>query len=288
MDDELFNVLYHLANQLWPDREKRVQFSGRIIVLLYVWSAIREKPRYWVCQACNLPSRLRDYAVPSRSQFTRRFNTPQVQDMLKQLESRLRRCRRSTLLGCWLLDGKPLPVSPYTKDKDAKLGWAYDGMAHGYKLFAMTDLDGDVIDWRVGGMNESEPTMARELIKRIDRPGYVLGDSAYDSTPLHELLADRQIQLIAPRKEPGGNIGARSKHPSRLHTIDMLETFNNTFGPSMYARRGEIERTFSRLSSSSVGLDHLPGFVRRLYRVEPWVRAKIILYSVQRTKELQQ
>jgi hypothetical protein len=288
MDDELFEVLYHISCQLWPSREKRVQFSGRTIVLLYLWSVIRNKPRSWVCHRQNLPARLRDKPIPSQSQFGRRLNSTAVAALLTQMEDSVRRTRRSAMLGCWILDGKPLPVSPYTKDKDAQLGWSYSGRAHGYKLFLMVDAEGQLAAWRVGGMNGGEPTIARSLLERTDRPGYVLGDSVYDSCPLHELAAERGLQLIAPRKQPRANIGSQSRHPSRLHAIDMLETFNNTFGPSMYAMRTVIERVFSQMSSSRVGLDHLPGFIRRQRRVEPWVRAKIILYCVQKPKELRQ
>ena len=41
MDDELFESIYHIARRLWPGREPRVQYAGRLIVLLYLWSAIR-------------------------------------------------------------------------------------------------------------------------------------------------------------------------------------------------------------------------------------------------------
>jgi hypothetical protein len=288
MDDELFAVVYQTAWELWPKREKRVQFAGRTIVLMYLWSVIRGKPRQWVCDRRNLPPQLCDESVPSRSQFGRRLNSPPVQAMLAELEARVRQCPQAASMGCWLLDGKPLVVSPYSKDKAAKWGWAYDRKARGYKLFAMVDLDGNVIAWRLDSMNQAEPIVARELIEHIDRPGYILGDSIYDSGPLHEHAAQRDLQLIAPRKIPGGNIGIRARQPTRLHSIAMLETFNNTFGPAMYACRTSIERAFAMMGCSKVGLDHLPYFIRGPSRVRPWVQAKIILYSLQKPKELQQ
>jgi hypothetical protein len=288
MDDELFKLVYQIAWELWPTREKRVQFAGRTIVLMYLWSAIRSKPRQWACDRRNLPPQLRDESIPSRSQFGRRLNSPPVQAMLGVFEARVRQCPQATALGCWLLDGKPLVVSPYSKDKAAKWGWAYDRQARGYKLFAMVDLDGNVIAWRLNGMNQAEPTVARELIEHTDRPGYVLGDSAYDSGPLHEHAALRELQLIAPRRIPGGNIGIRARQPTRLHSIAMLETFTNSFGPAMYTRRTSIERAFALMGCSKVGLDHLPCFIRSPSRVRLWVQAKVILYSIQKPKDLQQ
>ncbi|HAU37221.1 MAG TPA: hypothetical protein DCX07_05840 [Phycisphaerales bacterium] len=105
---------------------------------------------------------------------------------------------------------------------------------------------------------------------------------------MHELTAARDLQLIAPRKVPGGNIGQRARQPTRLRAIAMLETFNNAFGPAMYAYRTRIERAFSRMASSRIGLDHLPPFVRTLPRVRLWIQSKIILYSLPQKQELYQ
>jgi hypothetical protein len=288
MDDELFERLYQIVLRLWPRREKKVLYSGSLVLLMYLWTVIRSKPRQWACDRRNLPWPLRKMDIPSPSQFRRRVKSPQVQAMLAELEIHLRDAPEDKMLGCWILDAKPLVVSPYSKDKSAKWGWAYDGKARGYKVFAMSDLKGNVVAWQTRPMNESEPLVARELLKHTDKPGYVIGDSIYDSGPLHELTASRQMQLIAPRKEPGGNIGIRARQPNRLHAIAMLETFNNTFGPAMYAQRTTIERAFSRMASSRVGLDHLPSFVRTPQRVRLWVQGKIILYSLRQKQELRQ
>jgi hypothetical protein len=288
MDDELFERLYQITLKLWPRREKAVQYSGRLIVLMYLWTVIRGKPRGWVCDRRNLPAALEHAAIPSSSQFRRRLKTPPVQARLTELENHLRGSPEEKMLGCWLLDAKPLVVSPYSKDKSAQWGYAYDRKARGYKVFAMSDLHGRVVAWQCRPMNEAEPTVARELLEQTDRPGYVLGDSIYDSGPLHELTARRDLQLIAPRKQPGGNIGKRARPPNRLHAIAMLETFNNTFGRSMYAQRTRIERVFSRMTSSRVGLDHLPPFVRTPTRVQLWIQGKIILYAYQNNQDLHQ
>ena len=288
MDDELFEALYQIILKLWTAREKRVQYAGRTIVLLFLWSAIRGKPRHWVCQRRNLPRRLKDHALPGRSQFGRRLNSTAVQALLRQLENHLRGLPSDSLLGCWLLDAKPLVVSPYSKDKSARWGWAYDGKARGYKLFALTDLRGKVVAWQTRSMNEAEPVVAKTLLQHTDRPGYVLADSIHDSQSLHECAASRELQLIAPRKLPGGNIGRRARHPSRLRAITMLEGCLTDFGPTMYARRTEIERRFSRLASSKVGLDHLPPFIRTPRRVHLWVQGKIILDWLQPDKDLRQ
>lgn len=288
MDDELFAALYQIARQLWPHREKRVLFAGRTIVLMYLWSVIRGKPRTWVCDRRNLPYLLQETPIPGASQFCRRIKTPAIQAMLNELEARVRGQPNARLLGCWVLDAKALPVSPYSKDRSAKWGWACGRKARGYKVFAMSDRQGRLVAWQTGPMNRAEPVVARTLLAETDRPGYLLGDSIYDSGPLHERASARDLQLIAPRKVPGGNIGRRARQPTRCHAIAMLETFPNAFGPSMYAERTAIERIFSRMASSRVGLDHLPSFVRTPERVRLWVQGKIILYSLLKTNELRQ
>jgi len=66
------------------------------------------------------------------------------------------------MLGCWVLDAKPLPVSPYSKDKQAKWGYAFEGKARGYKLFAAMDLNGNLADWHIDSMNHAESVVAQE------------------------------------------------------------------------------------------------------------------------------
>lgn len=152
-------------------------------------------------------------------------------------------------------------VSPYSKDRAAKWGWAYSSKARSYKVFALCDLEGRLVACQTHPMNVAEPLVARALLEQTDRPGYVLDDSIYDSGPLYELAAARHLQLLAPR---------------------------NRIGSKLYACRTAIERVFSRLASSRSGLDHLPPFVRTPERVRLWVQGKIILYSVLHNKELRQ
>ena len=282
MDDELFKLVYHTAFQLAPTRRKRLQFSDSFILCIYFWAVIRNKPMAWACHRANAPRALKGLPLPSCSTLCRRLRSDAVQQLLDQLENELTRTIQTCLICCWMIDAKPLPVSPYSKDRHAKRGWAYKGFARGYKLFAICDINQRIVGWQVHAMNKAEPAVARTMLEHLDRPGYLLGDSIYDSTPLHEAARQRDVQLIAPRKDPAGNIGRRARHPSRLHAIAMLETFCNGFGPALYAKRTGIERAFSRLAASDIGLDHLPGWVRGLSRVRRWVQAKLILYALRR------
>lgn len=278
MDDEHFHALYRIVHRLSPRRAKRCQYSDGDILLIVLWAALRHKPICWAADACNAPRVLRDRPLPSRSVVGRRANSPGVEVLMNELIMHLQaQLLVAHLVGCWKIDAKGLAVSRYSKDKHAKWGYCREGKARGYKLFLLTDARNVPVAWHVEPMNVAEPSVARTLIEAIQGPGYLLGDSAYDSNALYEQAAARHVQLLAPRKGADKPIGKRACSAARLHAIAMLETHVNTFGRSLYKRRTDIERTFARWSASTLGLDHLPGWVRTPRRVRRWINAKILI-----------
>lgn len=278
MDDERFIALYRIVRLLSPRRAKRCQYSDGDILLIVLWAALRHKPISWAADPRNVPRVLRGRPIPSRTVVGRRADSPGVDALIHELIRHFQaRLLVGHLVGCWKIDAKGFAVSRYSKDKHARWGYCREGKARGYKLFLLTDTHNVPIAWRVEAMNVAESTVARELIEAIDVPGYLLGDSAYDANALYEQAAAKQVQLIAPRKQPQKPIGQRARSASRLHAIAMLETPLDTFGRRLYQRRTDIERTFARWSASAVGLDHLPGWVRTPRRVRRWINAKICL-----------
>lgn len=281
MDDERFQTLYLWVMDFAPRRGKRRQYSEGLILLLFLWAALRRKPRYWVCDPRNAPAALRDGPLPSPSLFSRRLRAPAFLELWQKFLVHLltRQQQALCLLACFLIDAKALPVNAYTKDKQARRGWAGDHLAKGYKLFLLADTSGRLVAWRVYALNAAEQTVALELITATDKPGYTLADSVYDTNDFYQAAAARDLQLLAPRKDPKANIGPRASSPARLHAIAMLETLNvQAFGPALYQQRTHIERIFSYLASSAVGLDSLPPWVRTLPRVQLWVEAMITFY----------
>ncbi len=279
MDDERFGILYRLVGQLSPPRGKRCQYSDGDILLVLLWAALRQKPICWACNRRNAPRVLRGRRLPSPSLVSRRLRSASVNVLLDLVIVSLQQPLRAdpTPVGCWKIDARGLAVNRFSKDKQAKWGYCCGRKALGYKLFLLIDARDVPIAWHVEAMNVSEPIVAQQLIEHIDRPGYLLGDSLYDSSTLHELTAAKQVQLLAPRKQPDQPIGRRAQSDARMHAIAMLETPVNTFGPSLYNCRTDIERVFSRWAASDVGLDHLPGWVRTLPRVRRWINAKILI-----------
>lgn len=278
MDDERFLVLYRLVMELSPPRAKRCQYSDGYILAVYLWSVLRNKPMSWACDPRNAPAVLRRQRLPSDSRMSRRLTTLSVARLLalviRTLQKRL--LVTAALVGCWVIDAMGFAVNPFSKDKAAKYGYCRNGKARGYKLFLLIDAAGIPVVWLVDSMNVAEQSVAAMMLPWIDRPGYLLGDSIYDSNDLFESARLRQVQLVAPRKVPGGNIGRRAQDEARLHAIEMLEApFAD--GKHLYKRRTEIERRFSRFTAEAVGLDHLPGFVRTPKRVRRWIDAKMLL-----------
>ena len=282
MDDELFGAVYRMLLVLNPRRGKRQQYRDSLIVGLYFWSVIRERPMSWACDRRNVPAVLNDRPLPSVSQFSRRLRSEAADQLIDQLEQLVLAVPAIAALGCFMIDAKPLEVSPYSKDKQARRGWAYNRKGRGYKLFLLSDERKRIISWRVDSMNVAEPTKARELIPHMDQSGYLLGDKAYDSNALYVQAAEQDVQLVAPRKRPNCGVAKRASSPPRLHAIAMLEPIRDNFGHKLYAARTDIERLFSTLAASPIGLDKLPPHVRTLRRVRRWVKAKLILFGVHR------
>ena len=118
--------------------------------------------------------------------MSRRLHTAEVQRLLHQMEEQMATRYPSNR---WVLtvDGKPLLVGSHSKDPDAEWGHVRRGWAKGYKLHAVYGPDPIPMRWEATALNVAEPDVARQMIPSL-RPGegYILGDSAYDSNPLHD------------------------------------------------------------------------------------------------------
>ncbi|MDD5326750.1 MAG: transposase [Phycisphaerae bacterium] len=132
-------------------------------------------------------------------------------------------------------------------------------------------------------MNESEPKVAIELVSKLNDPGYLIGDRAYDSNKLYDICASRDVQLVTfqHRKNAQG-FGHRRHSEYRMRAMHLKDT---NFCLALLNSREQIERMFGRLTSFCCGLSLLPSWVRTLHRVEMWIMAKMIFYQIWR-KEL--
>jgi hypothetical protein len=278
MEGELWNGLYTLVAQVSKTHYQppRKQHPDSSIVLVLAWAGLHDRPVSWAVQAANWPSRRPPIPLPSSATISRRRRTLSVLSLLAEVERSLRADHPRSLVRS--VDAMPLVVGGWSKDRDARRGWAVNSYARGYKLCAIVDGQ-SIVAWRLGPMNLCEPEQAGRLLEEIEPGGYLLGDALYDTNPLHHQAAQRQIQLVAPRKKPGRGLGSRMHEPSRLRSIALLEG-NSAFGRQLYAMRTGIERVFGNVGCFPGGLGPLPRFVRRPLRVALWIQIKIIIYGV--------
>jgi hypothetical protein len=292
MEDELWEPLYQL---IWSESNRRgrrggTRFCDAWIVLVFFWAVLHDRPISWACRQQHWPLRERWRVFPSPATMSRRMRCVSVLKLMEAIWLGLSERSGQPLVR--VVDAKPLPVGGFSKDIDAKWGQAVDAKAKGYKLYSVWGRGSSVPEqWRLGPMNESEPLVAEIMIRRLRGGGYLLGDSLYDTNPLHRLCGGCGLQLLAPRKKPGTQLGHQDHDASRLRAIELLETrprlplprgtdgadAARNFGPGLYACRTTIEREFGQMGNFGGGLSPLPNWVRRPHRVAVWVAAKLVI-----------
>ena len=277
MERELFRRIREELAAMGPHRRRRNLFSDAVIVLVYFWSVINDRPVVWACRGANWPGDLRPARLPSQSRMSRRLRTGSVRCLIDALEERVLRAGRPAPLAS-AVDGKPLPVGTYSHDRQARWGRGAGGWAKGYKLHLLLSLCGTIMDWRLAPMNTPEKEMARRLLKKARCSCYILGDKQYDTNYLYDEAAAHGGQLVAPRQMgPTKGVGSRRQAPGRLRSKDLMENTISSFGRELHAMRSVIERKFGYLTSTGGLLTHLPSWARTHRRVRLWVQAKLIL-----------
>lgn len=279
MDREIWRRL--LAAVQSADRRvlrsgRRPTYSDQQIVKMLLWTIWHDRPLCWACDRSHYTTMYRPTQLPSVSQFCRRVRTERVTAMLRGVHAYL--ARGSGPVRFSFLDGKPLPVSNYSGDPDARDGYAAGGMRCGYKLHAWATEDGRIPLFIVRPLNEAEPKVARQLVAQIPPGHRILADANYDSAILYQAIAERQSQLLTPLKGRARSAEQLRRMPeARRRVIDLWDRRPDTCR-RLGRRRVGIERIFSALSCFGGGLAPLPHWVRRLHRVERWVTAKLAIY----------
>jgi hypothetical protein len=275
MECELWPRLYALVMEIGKTlRRSGVHYSDAVIVLVFLWASLHDRPRSWACQEENWRStRLRLIEIPSRFALSRRLKSPSIQQFLKAIVERIRSTSEVELVK--FIDGKPLTVGSCSKDPDAKLGRVVGGFAKGYKLHAIWGNGPMPEAWTIRPLNDNESPVARELICQLSGTGYLLGDSQYDVIKLYELAIVHGHQLVAPRnRRKAPNPQSLSQNVHRQHALEMLA---RPFGKALIKQRNAIERSFGSATCFGGGLGPLPAWVRHYDRVRMWVCAKLII-----------
>lgn len=283
MDRQSWMVLQGLIRRAVSavGRSRRVVFSDALILKMYFWSVAHDRPLSWACDrehyhGCFLPRRL-----PSVSQFCRRVGGAVFQRHLQHMQDAQTDQRRLGLLN--FLDGKPLPVSGFSRDPEARKGWGVGQMSKGYKLHALVRSDRHIVAWSVLPMNCNEMVVAHSLVSEtapVPKGAVFMADRNYDAHSLHKRVHSLGGWLwVKPRGAATHPTTRYQMGPARRAVLDVWEQ-TPRHAQSLYNQRLNIESTFSNLVSTAGGLGPLPTFVRRLSRVRRWVGAKIILYHL--------
>lgn len=269
---------------------RRPRYSNWLIVAMHLWAVWHDRCLSWACHRVHYNALFRPRGkLPSISQFTRRIKSEACQAILQCVHNDLARDGLASSLG--FIDGKPLTVSPVSKDPDAARGHVSGGFARGYKLHAYINEHRRIMIWSLTPLNTDEKTVAREaLVPNLPPPAdpltaLLLVDSAYDGAPLYKEVdaGGSGYALLAPVRGEQF-VGPNGRHPKTLANMgpqrrEALSVWQEHPDLAEYVmeQRNNIEGVFSVLALA-LGLHALPGFVRRLGRVRRWVGIKIILY----------
>jgi hypothetical protein len=272
----LYAIVWEVAEEL-PRGGRR--FPDAVIVITLLWAAFNNRPICWATARRNWPVWLQRWfdRVPTSTTMSRRLRRKSVQVFLDAVLQRAQRRLPKSL--CIVIDGKPLVIGGGSKDRQAGYGRAVGGKAKGYKLHALIDLHGRVLNWLVAPMNKDEQTMARRLCRHVQHTGYGLVDSNYDSNKVFAEAAAAGIQMVGQRRKPFTGLGRHQQQPQRLRSIDLTES-GSPFGQHLLHIRDAIERFFGNLTSFGAGLGPLPAWVRTHRRVRLWVHTKLIINAV--------
>jgi hypothetical protein len=281
MEAQLFKALYRLVYSLAHPRPKGVQFNDRIIVMVYLWSVLWDRPVCWACTPQNWAGLL-SFELPGNSTMSRRLRTVGVQQLIERALA-----AGSDLFGVPLLkviDSKPMYVGPYSKDRDAKRGRIAAGQfARGYRLHTLNH-ERIVRQFTLAPMNTHDSLVAPRLIDRLEGGGYAAADNAYDTNELHSLAATVGHQLVAPPRPTNKGVrDAKRNCPQRLRALDLLDSPLQKCGPAgdfgreLYNRRQRVESGYGALTF--LGLHYLPPCVRGPRRVALWAACKILIHT---------
>lgn len=280
MEAQFYGALYRLVGGLAHPRQKGTQFNDRIIVMVYLWSVLWDRPVCWACNRKNWSVKP-DFELPSDSTMSLRLRTVGVQQLIERALS-----AGSDLFAIPLvkiLDSKPMYVGPYSKDRDAKRGRVAAGhLTRGYRLHTLNH--GRIVrQFTLAPMNTNDAVVAPQLIKKLEGGGYAAADNAYDTNVLHQEAAAVNHQLVAPPRAVNKGVrDIRYNCPQRLRALDLLDSplekcgLSGNFGRELYNCRQQVESGFGGLTF--LGLHFLPAWVRGPRRVALWAAGKILIY----------
>lgn len=282
MDREIWctvlTAIKRAARQVKPSVRSPL-YGDWLIVAMYFWACWHDRPQCWACGPDHYGRLFRPRKLPSVSQFNRRLLTPSVQMVLQRVHNDL--AKVGLAMPVSFVDGKPLLVSPVSKDPDARRGHVTGGYGKGYKLHAMVTEDGRIPAWCVTALNVHETHVAEAMCDHLPpqlADALLLGDGNYDAADFHKRVELTGSRLLVPLRGMAEHpVTLRQMGPARREHLQATREHPDLV-KYVLKWRTRIERVFSALSCYGGGLGPLPSWVRRLKRTRRWVGCKIALY----------
>lgn len=259
-------------------RHKRDRYSTALIVRVYHWACLHDRPVSWACRPANWAPSVRPAALPDQSTMSRRTRRDDFWAFLQRVGRRMNGKVQPALVK--VVDGKALELPNHTSDRDATWSRGVSRTSVGYKLHAISSGNPMPDAFAITTLNTCEKRMAARMIKRVGGCGYLLGDAHFDASWLFDHCHEHHHQLVCPRAKPGTGEGHHYVSPHRRRAIAMLEVpraVSGSFGHDLYDRRTDVERDFSQMTCFGAGLGPLPAWVRRIWRVRHWVMNKLLV-----------
>ena len=224
MERELWPRLYHLVMEVGEGlRLVDVTFQPHIVLLVFFWAALHDRPVCWACSPRNWrTTTLGPACLPSTATMSRRLRRVDTAMLMRAVVAKIRAEGDETLIA--VIDGKPLPVGGASGDPEARCGRGAGMFAKGYKLFAVWGGRPAPEAFRVYPMNKSEDKVAVEMMLELQGSGYMLGDGEYDASPVYDAAGAAGYQLLAPREHPEAGLGHHYQSPYRLRCIELLRS----------------------------------------------------------------
>ena len=118
MEHQLWKEIVTVLDRIdKPGPEPHEKFSAGIIVMVWLWAVLHDRPVSWACLAAAWPVYARRQRLPSPSTMSRRLRSESVRQLLARIEYRVLAPSQPKLL--WIVDGKPLVISGCSKDRQA-------------------------------------------------------------------------------------------------------------------------------------------------------------------------
>src|SRR5579871_1045122 len=223
-----------MERELWKVIDTRLKVVARRFDQKYVhlrpwrtaavlpWAARHDRPVSWACDKRNwATARLRPGRVPSEATMSRRARRTGFHLLLNALAAEL----RGSGPPAWelMIDGKPLPVGHWSKDRDAR----GTPLGRGYKLHAIRGSRCLPEAWEV--------TAAREY----EGAGVLLAGGNYEASDRYGAAAASGSQLLA---RPGARDTGEGHRDPSPHRLVSRRWFADGPGCGLDRERNAIER----------------------------------------------